>query len=378
MAVNIRSEEEIDFILGQGQTTLGEYGLRIVRYRKENRTNNTRYTYTVYKAVLLRIYLKAVLSFDGEIKPYLRLPENEDLFETLLSTILELSENFNLGTSTVIVGRRLPIVLAGNSIKGDPGEDGEDGSDANIILQLAQDEKSLNLVSSTGPNGETIYTLNTNLYVPPKLVLGLFGVYLFEKGTVNDVTFVVQSTKGSLDILEREITEPSGITLVNDNINQPGDQLEVGQATGLTDSQDITARLWDGRTELFATESVEYVYPILYGVTSGDSVGNYYTDLTKKLVRVKERATVPITASNQYIWVCVPAFNYPTLDIESQELGIFDENDINIIDSFDPSFDATISSVGLPNDWIDIDYKIYRTAQPTTYDAYLNLNFTRE
>lgn len=117
-------------------------------------------------------------------------------------------------------------------------------------------------------------------------------------------------------------------------------------------------------TEVSTTRTVTAVYPVLYGMSATDlSVGgDAYTTLTK-LVQAEGNKTVTLTGSG-FIYYAVPK-TWTDFTLSS----IIDHNGFNVTASF-TSYDITVGSTGLVNDWTSVDYKLYKLNTTTTTSGY--------
>ena len=112
------------------------------------------------------------------------------------------------------------------------------------------------------------------------------------------------------------------------------------------------------------TRTVTAVYPVLYGMSATDLsvTGNPYTTLTK-LVEAEGNKTVSLTGSG-FIYYAVPkTWGDFTLS------QIIDHNGFNVTPSF-TSYDIQVSSSGLTNNWVNVDYKLYKLNTTTTTSGF--------
>lgn len=115
------------------------------------------------------------------------------------------------------------------------------------------------------------------------------------------------------------------------------------------------------------------VYPVLYGMSNTDYSDTlsfpglvlgttFYNDMSK-LVQQEGNKTVVYTGPG-YIYYAIPKtwgdFNLST---------ILDHNDFNVTPAFD-TYDVTISSSGLTNNWSGVQYKLYKLRTLTTTSGY--------
>lgn len=117
-------------------------------------------------------------------------------------------------------------------------------------------------------------------------------------------------------------------------------------------------------TATSTTRTVQAVYPVLYGMSNTDLsvTGNPYTELTK-LVQTEGNKTVNLTGSG-YIYYAIPkTWGDFTLS------QIIDHNGFDVTPSF-TSYDITVGSTGLINDWTSVDYKLYKLNTTTTTSGY--------
>lgn len=117
-------------------------------------------------------------------------------------------------------------------------------------------------------------------------------------------------------------------------------------------------------TATSSSRTITGVYPVLYGMSATDlsSTGDPYTALTK-LVQAEGNKTVSLTGSG-YIFYAVPK-TWGDFTLSS----IIDHNGFNVTPSF-TSYDITVSSTGLTNDWNTVAYKLYKLNTLTTTAGY--------
>jgi len=113
------------------------------------------------------------------------------------------------------------------------------------------------------------------------------------------------------------------------------------------------------------TTRLQAALPIFYGVdsTDFDTTGNIYSELTK-LLEVEGDKSVTFTG-NGYIYFAVPTNDWDDVTIDQ----ILDHNGLNVTSSF-TVYDITVSSSGLTNDWVDLDYKLFKLNHLTSTSGY--------
>jgi len=117
-------------------------------------------------------------------------------------------------------------------------------------------------------------------------------------------------------------------------------------------------------TATSTTRTVTAVYPVLYGMSATDLsvTGNPYTVLTK-LVEAEGNKTVTLTGSG-FIYYAIPkTWGDFTLS------QIVDHNGFDVTPSF-TSYDITVSSSSLINNWTSVNYKLYKLNTTTTTSGY--------
>lgn len=117
-------------------------------------------------------------------------------------------------------------------------------------------------------------------------------------------------------------------------------------------------------TATSTTRTVTAVYPVLYGMSATDLsvTGNPYTALTK-LVEAEGNKTVTLTGSG-FIYFAIPkTWSDFTLS------QIIDHNGFDVTPSF-TSYDITVNSSSLINDWTSVNYKLYKLNTTTTTSGY--------
>lgn len=112
-----------------------------------------------------------------------------------------------------------------------------------------------------------------------------------------------------------------------------------------------------------ASRTITAVYPVLYGMSATDFTvtGDPYT-LTK-LVQAEGNKTVTLTGSGFIYYLIPKTWSDFTLS------QIIDHNGFNVTPSF-TSYDVTVSSSGLVNDWSAVPYKLYKLNTTTTTSGY--------
>jgi hypothetical protein len=114
------------------------------------------------------------------------------------------------------------------------------------------------------------------------------------------------------------------------------------------------------------TQTVQGVYPVLYGVSSTDysAIGNIYeASGFSKLVQTEGNKNVTFTGTG-FLYFAVPStWNDVNLSV------IYDHNGFDVTASF-TSYDITVSSSGLTNDWSGVSYKLYKLNNLTTASGF--------
>lgn len=113
------------------------------------------------------------------------------------------------------------------------------------------------------------------------------------------------------------------------------------------------------------TTRLQAVLPVFYGVdsTDFDTTGNIYSELTK-LLEAEGDKTVTFTG-NGYLYFAVPTNDWNDVTISQ----ILDHNGLDVTASF-TVYDITVSSSGLTNDWVDLDYKLFKLNHLTSTSGY--------
>lgn len=126
-------------------------------------------------------------------------------------------------------------------------------------------------------------------------------------------------------------------------------------------------------TATSTARTVTGVYPVFYGMSSTDfsdtgvypglALGTAAYSAFTKLVQAEGNKSVTLTGSG-YIYYFVPK-TWSDFTLSS----IIDHNGFNVTPSF-TSYDVTISSTGLTNDYTNVAYKMYKLNTITTTSGY--------
>lgn len=356
----IRSQLEIDTIIGNGQETLGNLAYRVVLEKNTGRYDKRAHQDKIYRLILLDNYLRTIIDPDTEeIKPYLLLTENDIKFNKLLDAIYKLSDIFDVAGVPITGRRRLPLVFDQVGQPGTPGVEGAPGSDANIVVESDSTYDNMSVIEEvTGPNSKK-YKIGYAPYVAPTISVAL-SVTLREVGiVVSSLTITVTSTKGRELITRRQIVSPGGFTLANPDINNSGPQAENVFAANVSANTTYTAEVEDDdNTIASASASIQFVYPFLYGAADNTTPSpDFYQGLTK-LVQTKSDKALTLNGTNKYFFFGYPA-SYGSLT------RILDQNGFNVTAEW-TEIAQNVNSANLDNNWTGVAYKFYRTTLKTT------------
>lgn len=353
----IRGPLEIDTVIGLGQWTLGDLSIDIVNMENAGLENTQDHTDKVTRLIMLFGYLDFIIDDDGQIKSQFLEPQNLAKFNKLLDGVYKLSNIFNVSAAPIIGARRTPLVFAGVGQQGNPGTDGAQGSDANIDVVSDPDYDNMSVIEEEVLGIKT-FKIGYAPYTAPVTSIEIQGSHTVEIGDViATLGLLVSSTRGREEISSREIITPSGLTLSNPDLNEPGPQDESIADTNVAVTTTYTVQVSDDRGTYNGSDTITFVYPFLYGNTPGTSF-NPYTALTK-LIATKSNKSVLFNGTNQYF-----SFAYPvSYGLLTQ---ILDQNQF----PFDINTDwvrttVNVSSINLDNNWVNVPYYVYTTANQT-------------
>lgn len=353
----IRNQLEIDTIIGNGQNTMADLAYTIVTEKNSGRYDKRTHQDKIYRLILLDNYLRTIIDPDDEqIKPYLLLASNEVKLNKLLDGVYKLSYIFDVPGIPITGRRRLPLILDQVGLPGSPGTPGVDGDDAliNVIGDPVYDNIA---VSSAVIVGIKTFKLGYAPYTAPISSIAIQGSKLREIGVViASLTIIITSTKGRELITRREVVAPSGFTLSNPGINDPGPQSENIFDTNVDSNTTYTVEVEDDRNTVSASDSIVFVYPFLSGDFATDTP-DYYQDLDK-LVATKSDKVIVLNGTNKFFF-----FGYDTS--YGSLTRILDQNGFNVTSEFE-EISANVNSANLDVNWTNVPYKFYKTKVKTT------------
>lgn len=357
--MSIRSQVEIDVIIGNGQNTLGNLAFSYVNRKKSGVAYPPDLKDDTYRLILLDHYLRAVIDPDTEdVYDYLLLPSNDTKLNKLLDGIYKLSDIFDIPGVPITGRRRLPLIFEAVGQPGNQGLPGLDGSDA--FIDVIGDPTYDNIaVSSTLILGVKTFKLGYSPYVAAQAFIAIQGSKVREIGVIiGSLTIIVGSIKGRETITRREIVAPGGIVLSNPNLNDPGLQQENVLQSNVSVTTEYDLEVEDDRTISTASDTITFVYPFLYGNSSTAVPSpNYYQGLTK-LVATKSTKQVTFNGVNQY-------FMFGYVATYGSLTRILDQNGFDVTGSFD-EISVSVTSFGLDSNWSSVTFKFYRTKVLTT------------
>lgn len=357
----IRSQLEIDTIIGNGQDTLGDLAYDYVVYKKSGTFNQYELKDKTYRLTLLSEYLDAVIDPDTEgIRPYLLLAQNEVKFNKLLDGIYKLSDIFDIPGVPITGRRKFPLIIANLGQTGPQGAPGQDGTDANIVVESDPDFDNISVIE-TNVGGIKTYKLGYSPYIAPQASITIQGSKVIEIGdVVETLTIYVISTRGRELIIRREIVSPPGIVLANPGINNPGPQQENVLRSNVSVTTTYVLEVEDEYNEIVSSsDTITFVYPFLSGDTLTDTI-DYYQDLDK-LIAAKSNKTIVFNGTNKFFWFGYPA-SYGSLS------RIKDQNGFDVTGEFDV-LNVNVNSANLDNNWTNVAYKFYKTKVKTTINS---------
>lgn len=357
----IRSQLEIDVIIGNGQNTLGDLALTIVQQKNSGRYDKRAHQDKIYRLILLDNYLRTIIDPDTEqIKPYLLLSENDTKLNKLLDAVYKLSDIFDAPAAPITGRRRLPLIFDALGNPGTPGVEGPPGTNANILVEPDPDYDNIAVSEDTPSPGVKRYLLGYSPYTQPTVSIEIQGPKVREVGVVvATLTIYVISTRGRELITRREIVAPPGFTLANPGINDPGPQQENIFDSNVDETTTYTVEVEDADNTINSdSDTITFVYPFLYGASDTASPSpDFYQGLTK-LVETKSNKSLTLNGTNKYFLFGYPA-SYGSLN------RILDQNGFNVTAEFD-EISQNVSSSNLDVNWSGVSFKFYRTKVKTT------------
>lgn len=362
----LRSQFEIDAIIGNGQNTLGDLAYAYVTYRNSGTFIKDRLKDKTYRIILLDSYLDAVIDPDTEgVRPYLLLAANDVKLNKLLDGIYKLSDIFDVAAVPITGRRRLPLVLSNVGQTGAQGNPGMDGTNANVEVISDPDFDNMSVVTETSGTLKT-FKIGYSPYVAPQISVAIQGGKIKEIGDVVDsLTTYIISIKGRETITRREVVAPSGIVLANPGINNPGPQQENIFVANVSVTTVVTVEVEDDRDTESASDTITFVYPFLSGDTATDSI-DYYQDLDK-LIAVKSDKSITFNGVNKFFWFGYPA-SYGSLT------KITDQNGFDVTGEFE-AVTVDVDSANLDNNWSNISFKFYKTILTTINNGQYTFHF---
>lgn len=363
----IRSQLEIDAIVGNGQNTLGDLAYKYVTKKNSGTFNQSKLKDMTYRLILLDSYLRAVIDPDTEgVRAYLLLSANDVKLNKLLDAIYKLSDIFDVPAVPITGRRRLPLILSNVGQTGAQGPPGENGTNANVDVISDPDYDNISVVEEIAGTLKT-FKLGYAPYVAAQVTIAIQGPKVKEIGDVVDsLTIYVISTKGREAVIRREIVAPSGIILANPGINDPGPQQENVIALNVAATTTYTVEVEDDKNTVnSASDTITFVYPFLSGDTATDTI-DHYQDLDK-LIAVKSNKSITFNGTNKFFWFGYPA-SYGSLT------KITDQNGFDATAAFE-EITVDVDSANLDNNWNNISYKFYKTIKTTINNAQYNFFF---
>lgn len=353
----IRSQLEIDVIIANGQDTLGNLALKYVNKKSSGTAYGPDLKNDTYRLILLDHYLRAVIDPDTEeVRQYL--VDDDVKLNKLLDGIYKLSDIFDIPGVPITGRRRLPMIFEAVGLPGAQGLPGVNGTDANVdvISDPAYDNI---VVTETLVLGLKTFKLGYSPYTVPQAFIAIQGSKVREIGVViGSLSIIVGSIKGREEIIRREIVSPGGIVLTNPDLNDPGLQQENILDSNVSVTTEYDLEVEDDRTTTEANDTINFVYPFLYGSSpTAVPTPNYYQGLTK-LVEVKTNKQVTFNGVNQY-------FMFGYVATYGSITKILDQNGFDVTASFE-EVAVNVSSSGLDVNWSSVAFKFMRTKLPTT------------
>jgi len=359
--------EQKESILYQAQVWVSDIAYELMHQKQYSEACDKNYD----KAFTILNYLNVLLD---TCTPEILTEDQKEVIYLCIQTTLNL-DNYPVAPLLSCVETPVTFITGGIGPQGPQGAPGVNGTDANIN------------VITTDPNLEVIETVVAGVktfnvllavYTAPTVNLTLDGAAIPDPNQTNTVEIgVVISTlpvsfiltKGKELVTASVITAPAGLNTAYQSeldlvdLNTTGSQSILLNATNVSTNTTYTVTITDGTTTNQDTESINFVYPFLYGDSTSLLTTTHYIDLTK-LIQTKANKTVIFNSSLKYFWFGYPA-SYGDL------VQISDQNGFDVTSGFTKLPSVSVTSSGLDNNWT-VNYIFYRTTEITT----INGNYT--
>lgn len=349
--------------LSKGYAKIGDisYSIALNMRKGKNNTPSQRNLYEQgIKMYLLLDILFRGITFDSETELPILWRITEEQVNKFLRCLIKIGELDKYPVVPSLFPTVKPIII-NKGVIGQTGEAGQDGSDATVDCIPDTGEEQISITEEVIAGVKT-FKFKFTQYVMQILTAAIQGGKVFEVGTVQDITILVTSTKGTSDIVT--LFSPDGavdtilqgyvdLIQLNDVNDQPvGISLPI---TGQTTTKTYQFTENDGKNNVSASDTLSFFYPYLYG-SGATTGGNPYTSLTK-VIAGKSNKVFILNVNNEYAKIYYPS-SYGTLT------SIKDPSSLEAIGAFSTGLENVTSS-GLTNNWT-IEYRYYRTTLKTT------------
>jgi len=338
-----------DVILYRAQEALGNLGSEAAT----NYLYGIDVTNSVEKGQWIIKYIKGVSRAEGNgIEDY--------VLDRLLGCLIEFSDIQDIPLSApTIIQKGKPNIVQGAAQIGPQGPRGEAGSSAEVTV--VSNIPSIG-IEETGDSSNKTITLVDATYIEPTIDVSINSGLYYENGSSNDVTFQVSSTIGSEDVVSRSITSPAGFSLVNTNF----DDTEVFIDSGVTSAKTYTVQIDDVTNVISDSETIQFVFPFLWGIQSNVNLSSLYSDLSKIITPQEDKELFyDFEGGDGYLMFAYPA-SYGQLS------EILDQHGDIVTDSFTFTT-GNVTSTGLDTNYTE-SYNIYYLGS-TDLDATITFKF---
>lgn len=338
---------------------IGELGYEISLGLMKGKDHSRKQSDLWEKALKIWFYLKFLFRHvDTSTTPPTLYRITEAEVNKLINCLDKIGELDKVPVVPTMLPTTKPVII-NKGQDGENGAPGQDGTDANINFELSAGENELELEESIVGGVKTI-KLGFTLYKVPTIAVALIGGKVFEEGTVvSSKNLQITTTKGSESIISLTTTDATLNTALQALINLPtlnGVSQPVVTTLPLSNLSVDTAypvTVADDENYSLATDSISFVFPILYG--ANDNINpTLYTALTK-IIEEKGGKQFTFNGSDKYFFYVSPD--------EYGDVRILDQNDIDVTDEFTKTT-VTVTSSGLTNNWSH-SYRKYITTDKT-------------
>lgn len=282
----------------------------------------------------------------------------------LLSTLERIARTNEYPVVPRIYNRKQPVILKGIITDKSVVQIIENPTVYSIVSGMSDKE-----FVKTEEGDEVTFTLIDKTYVAPVINVEIQtvnsssvsrwnGIVAIEKGIEAEVGVLVTSEAGTIGgedqtVVSRSMTSPGGITLSpNDTKTENASFVYTA-----TDDTDFSGLIQDAGGSDADTDSINFYYPILWGVSDTvlDATGLY--GLTK-IITGKESKTLNFVLNGEDKY-----YNFLFPESYGDLSAIIDKNGNQVLSAFTKS-SISITSTGLDSNWTN-DYTWYRLTEKT-------------